>query len=87
MSINAWRKDIQLKAGDELVHERSEMRGFMQEEDVDTYRIQAADGSTCGTVVVSDHIAVNGFKRTIYVVQRDSNSKVIFEKRYPISKA
>lgn len=87
MSVDAWKQDIQLKEGERLIHQHSKSQGFMQEEDVDTYAVQAADGSNCGTVVVSDHTAVKGFRRTIFVTQKDSNSKTIFEKRYPIPRS
>lgn len=84
MAIDSWRQEILLKEGEQLVHHSSRTSGFMQEEDIETFLVQAADGSSCGTVVVSDHTAVKGFKRTIHVVQKDSNSKIIFDKRYEI---
>lgn len=87
MNANDWKNHITLNDGESLVHQNSRTSGFMGEEDIDTYAIQRVDGIFNGSVIVKDHTAVKGFRRTIYVVQMDINNKIIFEKRYEIPKS
>jgi len=54
----------------------------MEEEDIDTYSIIRADGTKAGSVKVVDHTAVKGFKRTIWVVQTDSDGKEVVNARF-----
>lgn len=51
----------------------------MQETDVDTYSIVGADGTITGSVKVTDHTAVKGFKRTVRVLQKDADGRVVVE--------
>lgn len=72
-----WQSKVILKEGELLKHVSSRTKGFMEEEDIDEYSIQAADGSKTGSVTVNDHTAVRGFKRTITMTQYDANGRVI----------
>jgi hypothetical protein len=74
-----WRGKLHLRDGETLRHEESKVEGFMQETDVDTYSIVNGAGSVTGTVRVTDHTAVKGFKRTVRVVQKDANGRVVLE--------
>jgi hypothetical protein len=85
MNVDDWKKFILLNEGESLKHEGHRTKGFMEEEDVDTYSVLAANGATMGSVTVSDHTAVRGFRRTIQVTQEDSNGKVLVEKSYTVS--
>ncbi len=79
MNIHLWKDRLTLDATDELRHESSKTSGFMQEEDIDTYSIIAADGTKTGTVTIRDHTAVKGFRRTIHVRQVDVNGKTVVD--------
>lgn len=74
-----WNAKVQLRAGETLRHEGSKAEGFMQETDVNTYSIIDAAGSVTGSVKVTDHTAVKGFKRTVRVVQKDATGKIIVD--------
>jgi hypothetical protein len=78
----SWQSRVILRDGESLKHERSSTQGFMQETDVDTYSIVQADGSVVGSVTVTDHTAVRGFKRTVNVVQKDTNGKVVVDESF-----
>ena len=66
-----------LNADESLKLESSTQSGFMQETDNETYSIVRADGTRAGSVKVTDHTAVKGFKRTISVHQIDVNGKTV----------
>lgn len=74
-----WQEKLVLKAGEELRHESSRTKGFMQETDIDEYSIVSADGTKMGSVTVTDHTAVKGFKRTVSILQKDSTGKTIVD--------
>ncbi|MGN6828922.1 hypothetical protein [Paucibacter sp. M5-1] len=72
-----WKDKLILCDGEQLRHKGSKTAGFMGETDIDTYSIVKADGTETGMVKVEDHTAVKGFRRTITVVQTDSNGKEV----------
>ena len=74
-----WRDKLVLNANEELRHESSRMKGFMQETDIDEYSIVGPDGTKMGSVTVTDHTAVKGFRRTVSILQKDSAGKTIVE--------
>lgn len=76
-----WKDKIILKIDEELKHESSRTKGFMGEEEIDTYLVVRKDGTQTGTVTVSDHTAVKGFKRTIWVLQKDATGTVLVDKK------
>lgn len=84
MDADDWQKMIVLNEGESLKHEGHRTKGFMEEEDIDTYSILGPDGAKMGTVTVSDHTAVRGFRRTIQFTQKDSNGDVVVEKSYTV---
>jgi len=49
----------------------------MAEKDIWTYAILDANGKTVNSVVHTDHTALNGFRRTQSVEQRDANGKIV----------
>jgi hypothetical protein len=79
MNLHLWKEKLTLAADEELKHESSKTSGFMQEEDIDIYSIVRSDGTKTGSVKVSDHTAVKGFKRTIHVLQTDLNGKTVVD--------
>lgn len=76
-----WKDKMILNSDEELKHESSRTKGFMEEEDIDVYSVVRKDGTQTGTVTVSDHTAVRGFKRTIWVVQKDASGKVLVDEK------
>ena len=80
-----WRTLITLAPDQQLQHEGHRMTGFMQEEDIDTYAVVGAEGVKAGEVVVRDHTAVKGFKRTIRVTQHDATGKQLLDTAYTVS--
>ncbi len=76
----SWKLHVILKEGETLKHASSSTQGFMQETDVDVYSVVGADGAVVGSVTVTDHTAVRGFKRTVKVVQKDDVGKVVVDK-------
>ncbi|WP_332658650.1 hypothetical protein [Brevundimonas sp.] len=77
-----WKEKIVLGNGEELRRVGSKSTGFMGETDVDTYDVVDGQGATVGSVIVEDHTAVRGFKRTISVVQRDAAGALIFSESW-----
>ena len=54
----------------------------MEETDIDTYAVLGPSGTKVGSVAVSDHTAVRGFRRTVQVTQKDATGNVVVEKSY-----
>ena len=54
----------------------------MQETDIDEYEVVDPSGDCVGTVVVTDHTAVRGFRRTISVEQRDKAGAVVVQESW-----
>lgn len=77
-----WKSKVILAADEELKHESSKTSGFMAEEDIDVYSIVRKDGTKTGSVQVSDHTAVKGFRRTISVHQTDINGKTVVQESF-----
>ena len=77
-----WKDKIILKIDEELKHESSKTKGFMGEEDIDLYLVVRNDGTQTGTVTVSDHTAIKGFRRTIWVVQKDAAGRVLVDEKF-----
>lgn len=76
-----WRDNLILKEGETLEHQRSWESGFMQEQDNDLWHVIGPAGKV-GEVKVEDHTSVKGFRRTVRVVQRDAEGKVIVDTSY-----
>ncbi len=85
MDHDDWKTMIILGEGEALRHEGSRTKGFMQEEDIDTYSIIRSDGTKVGSVTVRDHTAVKGFRRTIHVTQNDVAGKQVMDKSYTVN--
>lgn len=82
MSDDDWRKMIILQDGESLTHESHRTKGFMEETDIDTYAVLCPSGTKVGSVTVTDHIAVKGFRRTVQFTQKDANGNVVAENSY-----
>jgi hypothetical protein len=76
-----WKEKLQLKDGESLKLERRYSEGFMQETDVEVYRIVDGTGDVTGQVKYTDHTAVRGFRRTLRVVQTDATGKTVVDER------
>lgn len=85
MHADHWKTQIILGAGEELKYDGSRTSGFMEEEDITTYSIVASEGTKVGSVVVRDHTAVRGFRRTIRITQTNLNGQVLVETAYTVS--
>lgn len=81
-----WESLVTLAPGQTLKHEGHKTSGFMSEEDIDTYAVVGADGTKAGEVVVRDHTAVKGFKRSIRVTQTDAAGKQLLDTAYDVSR-
>lgn len=77
--MTTWKDKLRLKDGESLELERRYMEGFMQETDVEVYRIVSYTGEVTGRVKYTDHTAVRGFRRTIRVVQTDANGDTVVD--------
>ena len=77
-----WKSRVILNDGESLRHDRSSTEGFMQETDIDIYSIVQPDGTVTGSVSVTDHTAVKGFKRTMRVVQVDAHGKGVVDESF-----
>lgn len=73
----SWKDKILIEEDWSLQHKQSRSRGFMQEIDINEYDIVDAFSSLVGTVVVTNHTAVKGFRRTVNVEQRDKAGAVV----------
>lgn len=76
------KKKLLFKAGETLSHESSRMKGTMQETDIDTYAVLNSMGEKVGSVVYTVHTAINGFKITRSIEQRDTVGKLIVDVRW-----
>lgn len=80
--MDDWKTKIVLAPGQSLKHVSSTSKGFMQETDVDTYDVLDVDAHIIGSVVVEDHTAIKGFRRTISVLQKDINGATIVDEAW-----
>lgn len=86
MDAGHWKTLLILDHGDNLKLEDSRTKGFMEEEDIDTYSILGADGVKKGMVVINDHTAVKGFRRTIQFIQKDASGKTLKKETYTVKR-
>jgi len=86
MDADHWKTLLILDHGDTLKFESSRSKGFMEEEDIDTYSVLGADGGKKGEVVINDHTAVKGFRRTIQFTQKDANGKTLKQEAYTVNR-
>jgi len=74
---NSWKDKVVMGNDCSLQHKQSHSKGFMQETDIDEYNIVDASGELFGTVVITNHTAVKGLRRTVSVEQRDKAGAII----------
>lgn len=84
MNADHWKTLITIAPDERLQHEGSQLGGFMQEEDIDTYAVYGQDGTKTGEVVVRDRTAVKGFRRTIRVTQDDASGTRTLDTAYDV---
>lgn len=70
---------LKLNIGETLKQESFRSKGTMGQTDIWTYAILDANGNKVGSVVHTDHTALNGFKRTQSIEQRDVSGKIIVD--------
>lgn len=85
MAPDHWKNQVVLNEGEKLRHEGSRTAGSMGEEDIDSYIVINASGEMVGSVVVRDHTAIRGFRRSIHFTQYDLSEKVIRDRRYEVT--
>lgn len=71
------RDKLKLEAGQTVKLVKSREIGFRGETDVSEYNVLDADGQVVGTVELSEHIAVRGFRKTNTVVQKDAQGNTV----------
>jgi hypothetical protein len=86
MDADHWKTLLILDQADTLKFEGSRTKGFMEEEDIETYSVLGADGVKKGEVVINDHTAVKGFRRTIRFTQKDANGQPIKTEAYTVNR-
>lgn len=86
MNADHWKTLAILDQGDTLKFEGSRTKGFMEEEDIDTYAVLGAGGEKKGEIVINDHTAVKGFRRTIQFTQKDCNGKTLKQEAYTVNR-
>lgn len=80
--MSSWKDKVIVAPDCSLRHKQSRTKGFMQETDIYEYDIVDARGEVVGTVVVTDHTAVRGFRRTIRLQQRDKSGATIVDEHW-----
>lgn len=73
---------LKLDQGETLKQESHRSKGTMAETDIWKYAILGANGDKVGSVVHTDHTAINGFRRTQSVEQRDANGKILVDETW-----
>lgn len=68
---------LKLNPGETLKQEAHRSKGTMAQTDIWTYAILDSSGIKVGSVIHTDHTAINGFNRTQSVEQRDGNGTVV----------
>lgn len=71
------RDRLKLEEGHTVKLVKSREIGFMGETDVSDFEILDANGNVVGSVELSEHIAVKGFRKTNKVVQRDAQGNTV----------
>jgi hypothetical protein len=79
-----WKTLITLAPGQQLKKGAHKTSGFMGEEDIDTYAVVSSDGVNVGEVVVRDHTAVKGFRRSIRVMQTGAAGEQLLNTAYEV---
>lgn len=82
--MTIWREKLQLNDGESLKHSGSRTKGFMQETDIESFDILDKSGTKVGYVVLEDHTAVKGFKRTISLSQKNAEGRVIVNESWTV---
>jgi len=72
-----WQERLKLQEGESLRFDSSHSKGSHGQEDIETYSIVNLKGEIVGSVVLRDHTALNGFGRTISVIQKDTAGNTI----------
>jgi len=86
MNAEHWETLLILDEGETLKFDGSRPNGFMEEEDIKTYSVIGTDGCKKGEVVINDHTAVRGFRRTIQFTQRDANGQTLKQEAYTVNR-
>ena len=73
---------IRLNPGETLKSSGHRSKGPLIETDIYSYAIINKAGVEIGSVEHTDHISINGLKRSQHVVQKDSSGNVIIEVRW-----
>lgn len=68
---------VKLYPGETLKRESSSTKGTLGQTDIDTYSVINDQGEVIGSVVHTNTTAINGFKQTQTLVQKDTSGKVI----------
>lgn len=76
------REKVKLNSGETLKHESSRMKGTLGQTDIDTYSILSDQGEIVGSVVHADTTAINGFKHTQTLLQKDAEGNVVLDLRW-----
>lgn len=74
---------VKLNPGEPLKRESSRIKGTLGQTDIDTYSvINDQLEEVVGSVVHTDITAINGFKRTQTLVQKDASGNIIVDTQW-----
>jgi hypothetical protein len=79
-----WKDKLNLANNETLQSIKSDQNGFLAQEDVELYHIINSDGKITGKVVFTDHTAINGFRRTLHVIQKDITGTIIIDESWTV---
>ena len=54
-------------------------KGSHGQEEIYSYDVFDASGASIGSVIYTEHVSLNGFRRSYRVVQKDENGKVLVD--------
>lgn len=73
---------LKLKVNETLKHNLSLTKGTLGQEEIVLYDIVNQDGLVTGNVKFTDHLSLNGLKRSLHVIQSDISGNVIVDERW-----
>ena len=73
---------VKLNPGETLKRESSRTKGTLAQTDIDTYSVINDQGEVVVSVVHADTTAINGFKRTQKLVQKDASGNIIVDTQW-----
>lgn len=73
---------IVLKDGEYIENNGRKYKGSQQQTEINYYNIYDSEGNLSGSIIHTDHTALNGFKQTQTVVQKDNSGNIIVDESW-----